>query len=464
MGTIPILSRLSWEDYKRLSLTIIILLLECVLRFLAWLLPVSLLDSLRYHVLGALPRIFQHQPLVEHSEDQQSHDYQRCRLTPELIRFHGYGVEEHLVVTSDGYVLQLHRISVKDPRGRDVDRSVPPSPAPSDPFVARPVILALHGALLSSEIWVCQRQTRDNLVFALAEDGYDVWLANRRGTKYSQKHLLYKPHEERFWDYSLDETIMHDVPAMVEHILGSTGMRSLSILGFSQGTAEALGALAFNRKLQRRVDCMVGLSATAKPPTPANALIKSMVHWTPELVFLLFGRRSMLRSVFFWQSVLSVRAMSWLIELSMRMLFGWNHRNIRAQEKPWLYRHLFDSAAVKQVAHWFQIMRSGRFQLFDDEPASRTHRPPQYPLSNIYCPLLLFLGARDCLSDAEFVRDQLSHAELHLIEEYEHMDTLWASNVHAKVNRPILDFLKANAVCCRKRLGTDSTNLSVISH
>lgn len=47
---IPILGRLSWYDYKRLFLATAILILECTLRFVAWIVPVSVLDFLRYRV------------------------------------------------------------------------------------------------------------------------------------------------------------------------------------------------------------------------------------------------------------------------------------------------------------------------------------------------------------------------------------------------------------------------------
>lgn len=374
--------------------------------------------------------------------------------TPELIEYHGYECEEHLVVTADGYVLQMHRILPARPALPEDDGDATlPSPEPSvsaagpsrGESAAGPPVLAIHGAMLSSEIWLAQRQAGKNLVLSLVDAGYDVWLANRRGTRYSQKHLLYKPQEERFWDYSIDETIIHDVPAQVEYILAATGHRQCALLGFSQGTAEALGAMAFSQRLHRRISCMVGLSATAKPPTPRNPFIHSMVHWTPELVFLLFGRKSMLKSVYFWQSVLSPKAMAWLMDHCMRLLFGWRNRNIKPKDKPLLYRYLFASASVKQIAHWFQIMRANRFQMYDDTPPGRHSQAPEYPLRNITRPLMLFLGDHDCLTDAHFVETHLPAAEMHLMAGYEHMDTIWSHDADQTVYPHVLQFLELYA-------------------
>lgn len=51
MIKIPILSRLSWADYRRLGLAVVILTVEGILRFVACLFPVSWLDFVRFRVM-----------------------------------------------------------------------------------------------------------------------------------------------------------------------------------------------------------------------------------------------------------------------------------------------------------------------------------------------------------------------------------------------------------------------------
>lgn len=80
----------------------------------------------------------------------------------------------------------------------------------------RPVVLLQHGLLCSSAIWVTnlphqsageisfllllKRITRWGFIFADA--GFDVWLGNMRGNKYSREHLLYDPDsDERYWRF-----------------------------------------------------------------------------------------------------------------------------------------------------------------------------------------------------------------------------------------------------------------------
>lgn len=63
--------------------------------------------------------------------------YTPFSLQPGLIAKYGYPVEVHTVQTSDGYILEAHRI----PHGRDQN---------NDPTVKRPVVFVMHGLLSSS--------------------------------------------------------------------------------------------------------------------------------------------------------------------------------------------------------------------------------------------------------------------------------------------------------------------------
>jgi lysosomal acid lipase/cholesteryl ester hydrolase len=55
--------------------------------------------------------------------------------------------------------------------------------------------------------------------FKLSADGFDVWLANSRGNKYSRDHTHYNPDTDaEFWNFSFIEMAMFDLPAMVDYI------------------------------------------------------------------------------------------------------------------------------------------------------------------------------------------------------------------------------------------------------
>lgn len=105
------------------------------------------------------------------------------------------------MVTKDEFVLGLHRIP-RGKTGRDGKK--------------RPVVLLWHGFLMCSEVFVCRPDPGECLPFVLADLGYDVWLANSRGNKYSCKHLKHSPGHSAFWDFSMDEIAIYDIPAVID--------------------------------------------------------------------------------------------------------------------------------------------------------------------------------------------------------------------------------------------------------
>jgi lysosomal acid lipase/cholesteryl ester hydrolase len=72
--------------------------------------------------------------------------------------------------------------------------------------------------MMCSEVWVSCPDFNESLAFTLAEAGYDVWLGNTRGNKYSCKHKTRKPTDEIFWDFCMDELAKHDLPDSIDVI------------------------------------------------------------------------------------------------------------------------------------------------------------------------------------------------------------------------------------------------------
>lgn len=136
-------------------------------------------------------------------------------MQPEIITKYGYPVEIHNVVTEDGYILTLHRIpnylSKKNP------------------------ILVMHGVLASSSDFIITGPTQA-LGYQLAKAGYDVWLANARGNRYSKNHTYLSIDSDQFWDFSFHEIGYYDLPAMIDHILAETKSNKVFSVAHSQGS------------------------------------------------------------------------------------------------------------------------------------------------------------------------------------------------------------------------------------
>lgn len=70
--------------------------------------------------------------------------------------------------------------------------------------------------------------------FQLVRAGYDVWLGNQRGTKYSLGHTtLNEKRDKAYWQYSFTEMGEYDAPAQVDYVRNTTGIDKVTYIGHS---------------------------------------------------------------------------------------------------------------------------------------------------------------------------------------------------------------------------------------
>ena len=106
----------------------------------------------------------------------------------EMCEKYGFAYEEHTVTTSDGYILKLGRIpGLKDEQVVEG---------------AKPPIVLQHGVLGNMMQFVLN--TNDTSpAFVLARKGYDVWMGNNRGSRFSQGHVSLDAKKDRnYWYFS----------------------------------------------------------------------------------------------------------------------------------------------------------------------------------------------------------------------------------------------------------------------
>ena len=250
----------------------------------------------------------------------------------------------------------------------------------------------------------------------------------------------------------MDEFAFHDIPDTIQYILETTGLPSLSYIGFSQGTAQAFATLAVHPKLNDQVNVFIALAPAMSPAGLNNGIVDALIKASPQVLYLLFGRRSILSSATMWQSILYPPIFVKTIDMGLKFLFGWHAKNISTSQKLAAYPHLYSFTSTKSVVHWFQIIRNKSFQMYDDDvqPAislgsvSKYTKVAKFPTRNIKTPVVLVYGGSDSLVDIKIMMKELpAHTIATEIPHYEHLDFLWARDVDTLVFPHVYDALES---------------------
>ncbi|KAL1110513.1 hypothetical protein AAG570_008041, partial [Ranatra chinensis] len=167
-----------------------------------------------------------------------------------LIIERGYPFESHRVTTSDGYILELHR--------------VPPHDHTINIAKSRYPVLLQHGLWSSSADWMIP-DVNFSLGYQLCNCGFDVWLGNSRGNTYSRNHIKLSAEKQpdQFWNFSFHEMGIYDLPAAIDFILSTTGHKKLYYVGHSQGTTIFFVLTASKPEYNEKIGAMVGLAPVA---------------------------------------------------------------------------------------------------------------------------------------------------------------------------------------------------------
>nr|CAG8573739.1 6523_t:CDS:2 [Entrophospora candida] len=399
---LPIISRLNFHDYLTLITGLFLLMFESLLRVVTFCLPGFALNFFRAESQKAFSMLY---------KDERSGPakiLQNLNTFQEMAEFWGYRTEEHIVKTQDNYILGIHRIPTRKVRLDDDDSYNEYMQRvfkncginiltirETSHAKCKPVVLLYHGFMMCSEVWMCNLEEECRLACLLADAGYDVWLE-------------------------------------------ITGAPSLTYIGFSQGTAQSFAALSINPKLNKKVNLFVALAPATSPRGLHNTVVDAFIKASPNIIYLFFGRRAFLSVTLFWQRVLSPPIFTKLLDICMNFLFGWNGNNISEEQKAVSYYHLYTFTSVK--SHWFQIIRANIFQMYDEIPpwmystAFTGHRCQLFPTNQINTPIAVFYGGSDSLVDINVLLKQLPRPVfVKEIPIYEHLDFLWASDVHKEV-------------------------------
>ncbi|XP_041769585.1 lipase 1-like [Anopheles merus] len=351
--------------------------------------------------------------------------------TPEIILKYGYNSEVHNIETQDGYIIELHRVRSSPVYG------------PANPYKL-PVLL-MHGLMGSSADWILMGP-EESLPYLLSDQGHDVWLGNARGNRYSRNHTHLSPEGREFWDFTFHEIGLYDLPVMVDHVLAQTGQPQLHYVGHSQGTTMFFVLNALRPEYNRKFRLMHALAPAVFLTHLQNPFLRFLAqHETAALQFVNFfgifevkpyqediNRLAKALCPDFYSRALCLDA--------MHTMTGNKYHHMSQLGFPMLLRHLPAGCSLKQVAHFGQVVTSGHFRPYDYGVEENRRRytgsavPPDYDLTKVTAPVVIFYGLADQLTHPTDVR-QLAGRLPNLVAlnqlpntTFNHMDFLLAGD------------------------------------
>ncbi|XP_031342203.1 gastric triacylglycerol lipase-like [Photinus pyralis] len=361
----------------------------------------------------------------------------------EIIQKYGYPLEIHTIETEDGYLLETYRI----PYGKRNLTSKSQLP-----------VLLVPGLVCTSLIYL-NLGPGLSLGFMLADEGYDVWLANTRGTRWSKRHKFLDAvqNEKEFFDYSFHEVGLYDITANIDYILKRTNFKKLFYVGHSQGTTSFFAMAATKPQYNDRIILMIALAPVAYVFNVQNPVVTFVKHHLPEIqklaeknrVYELASYSPPLASL--GSLLCNDYAVTQIFCASIFYFFGGYSPHFNTTALPAIIAEYPAGTSTRMIFHYVQLAISEQFQMYDygiDENVKKygTKTPSKYNISAITAPVALYYGGSDGLStrsDVEVLIPQLPNlVEKQFIKDYSHMDFQWAKNIVPVLHSKLIEIIK----------------------
>ncbi|WOG96383.1 hypothetical protein DCAR_0415718 [Daucus carota subsp. sativus] len=364
---------------------------------------------------------------------------------------HGYKCQEYDVTTADGYILSLQRF----PQGKNGGGGMNKQP-----------VLLQHGVLVDGMTWLLNSADQ-SLALILADNGYDVWIANTRGTRFSRRHVSLDPSNPDFWDWTWDELVAHDLPAAIDFVFKQTGQK-IHYVGHSMGTLIALTSFSEGKQVDKvKSAALLSPIAYLSHMTTALGILAArafvgevrLLCMHSYLFAILMNIHILNRSIEPVANFLKVLCLDPKVNC-FDLITALTGKNccLNTSTVELFLKNEPQSTSTKNMVHLAQTFRNGRLAKYDYGSANFNTQhygdsePPVYNLANIPRDLPLFLsyGGQDSLSDVKDVENLLDNLKLHdvdkiniqYIKDFAHADFIMGTTSKDIVYNQIMAFFK----------------------
>jgi len=361
----------------------------------------------------------------------------------EYINGYGYPFQEHRTITKDGYILTLWRIPC---RNHTKDKCTP--------------VYFQHGLEDTGFSFLFQ-SIEENLPIKLYNLGYDIWIGNIRGNRFSLGHTHLNSKDKRgpYWDFTYDEMGKYDLPAIANHIKATTRARRIKYICHSQGCAMlvALGSLD-PQYVQSIIDSTVAF-APAVYIQYHNSLLVKLTLWSQfAYIYSSTGLKTVLSSDICYTAVKYLGYFFPRIFMSVLYLIlgPVDKVSLAIDRLPVLAAYLPGGTSVLNMIHFTQAAKSSVFQMFDyGKEGNLKHygreTPPPYNIDNwqqINMRWRIVYGEKDPFipkpAIMELVKriDRNGNIEMQGIKDGNHFDIFGGTYASKLIYPQIIDFLE----------------------
>ena len=392
----------------------------------------------------------------------------------------GLEAEEFRVQTEDGFIISLFHLydpSECEPAPRQEKQHSKPDIFTSsiterhnsvrsqykDGKRRYPVLL-IHGLLQSAGAY-CTNDD-DSLAFLLCKSGYDVWLGNNR-CGFQPEHSLLQPHDPRMWAWNIRQMGVMDLPAMISRVLEETGFEKLGLVAHSQGTTQTFVALA--KEQRPEMGNKISVFCALAPAVYAGSLIgkmyfKFMRVISPAMFRVFFGIHSFIPLMMTMHRILPGKVYGVMGYRVLSFLFDWSDERWDRGLRDRMFQFSPTYVSAESMRWWLgrecfakhkcilATREDGQMEEEEDMDESGDEEKDtgrtawfdeQVP------PMALWVAGKDHLVDGRrllrrFGMGREPHVKVvhsKVIEEYEHLDVLWAVDAVEKVGKEVRQVL-----------------------
>ncbi|ERL86266.1 lipase 3 [Dendroctonus ponderosae] len=346
----------------------------------------------------------------------------------QYVTKYGYSFESHEITTEDGYILELQRIPAK--------------------IQGAPAALFVHGLACSAIDWVNQGPNA-SLALLMSDLGYDIWLFNSRGSINGMKHETFNSSTAEFWSFSFHEKGYYDLKATVDHIIETTSLEKITLIGHSEGTSSAMVLASTRSEYNDKFNLVVFLSPISYMGGVTSPLILFLTSILDELVILVnaVGFHGFAYSEQFAHLLVSACSIDGITQICGNLLGALAGPDIEQLDLDQLlifFSSKPSGVSARQLIHYGQEILADTFREYDYGAIENyvkygSTSPPVYNVSQITAPVAAYYSSNDYFAGVTSVERLVSElpnvVDQYLIEyeQFNHLDFILAKDVKTMI-------------------------------